>query len=512
MFLSLSEAQLKEIFRNRKFDFSLISSTSGKRVEIIQTGEVNSDAGPDFKHALIKIEGVTMRGEIELHKRSSDWYSHNHQTDRNYNGVVLHVVVECDEPRSCQTESGRTIETVELSKFLLPDAQKYLSQRDQLAEERIAPLNCAGKNSVVPFKEKLDYLKLLGEKRFMHKVNKFEERLRDIVDENRPVIFEAKQRYFRDFSELLIEHKTYEKSEMQDENYWDQLLYEGIVEGLGYIKNTAAFRKLARNATLSFLREYSNGEEGIIEAMLFGAAGLLPQMEAGFDDESKTYCEQLVRIWQGIKKKYKREYVDKSEWLFFKLRPQNFPTVRIAGASHFLCEQHGKFSAKELVEQRGTGSNTLANTASENHQNVFPASVNLDLSLWRKTLIVPAEGYWSRHFVFGTLASTNVKMLIGAIRAEEIIINSILPLTYLRGNIFETQALCDVALETYRQHPTTQDNNITLLIKQDLFGGDNVFDTVIAQQGALYIYRSLCSERRCARCKIGRAVFKKSPA
>ena len=70
----------------------------------------------------------------------------------------------------------------------------------------------------------------------MHKVNKFEERLKDIIDENRPVIFEAKQKYFRDFSELFIEHKTYEKSELQDEKYWDQLLYERICEGLGYIR------------------------------------------------------------------------------------------------------------------------------------------------------------------------------------------------------------------------------------------------------------------------------------
>ncbi len=518
MFLNLSELQLKELFKNRKFDSSL-RSISGKRVEILQTGEVNSDTGPDFKHALIKIDSVTMRGEIELHKRNSDWYSHNHQTDRNYNGVVLHVVVECDEPRACQTESERTIETVELSKFLLPGVEKFLLQRDQFVEDKVAPLNCAGKNSVVPFKDKLDYLKLLGEKRFMHKVNKFEERLKDIVDENRPVIFEAKQRYFRDFSELLIEHKTYEKSEMQDENYWDQLLYEGISEGLGYIKNTAAFRKLARNVTLSFLREYSNGEEKIIEAVLFGAAGLLPLSRDvssrevnGFDDESKVYCEKLRQIWKEIKKKYKREYVDESEWLFFKLRPQNFPTVRIAGMSYFLCERYQKFSAKDLIEQRGARNNTPTNISNENHCNVIQASGSLNLALWRKALIVPAEGYWSRHFVFGVIASTNVKMLIGANRAEEIIINSVLPLTYLRGNIFDIPNLCDMALEAYRQHRPTQDNNITLLIKQDLFGGDNVFDTVIAQQGALHIYRSLCSERRCARCKIGRAAFKKSIA
>lgn len=465
MSLNLSELQLKELFKNREFDSSL-RSTSGKRVEILQTGEVNSDTGPDFKHALIKIDGVTMRGEIELHKKNSDWISHNHQTDRNYNGVVLHVVVECDEPRPCRTAAGRTIETVELSKFLLTDAEKFLVQRDQFAEEKVASLNCAGKNSVVPFKEKLDYLKLLGEKRFMHKVYKFEERLKDIIDENRPVIFEAKQRYFRDFSELLIEHKTYEKSEMQDENNWDQLLYEGISEGLGYIKNTAAFRKLARNVTLSFLREHSNGEEKIIEAILFGAAGLLPLAQTrsdGFDDESKTYCEELRLVWKDIKKKYKREYVDESEWLFFKLRPQNFPTLRIAGVSHFLCEKHSKFSAKDLIEQRGTRDNALTNTSSKKHDNAF-----LDLSPWRKALIVPAEGYWLRHFVFGALASTNIKMFIGANRAEEIIINSILPLTYLRGNIFDVPVLREMALEAYRWHRPTQDNYITLLIKQEL--------------------------------------------
>jgi len=497
MIQNLSELQLKELFKNHKFDSSL-RSVSGKRVEIVQTGEVNMDAGPDFRRALLKIDGVTFRGEIELHKKGSDWYLHKHQTDRTYNGVVLHVVVHYDEQCPCRSESGRTIETVELSKFLLPDAEKFLSQRDQFAEEKAVPLNCAGRNLTIPFKEKLDYLELLGEKRFMHKVNKFEERLKDIVDENRPVIFEAKQRYFRDFSELLIEHKTYEKTELREENHWDQLLYEAIFEGLGYIKNTAVFRKLARNVTLSFLREHSNGEEKIIEGILFGAAGILPSgEETSFDEESKTYCRELQLVWHGLKKKYKREHIDESEWLFFKLRPQNFPTLRIAGGSRLLGEKHGKFSAKHMLVQGNTQGDAVSKGC-------------YDLSRWRKEMVIPSEGYWSRHFVFGTLSATDVKMLIGGNRAEEIIINSILPLAYLRGNIFEESAACTMALETYRQHAPTQDNNITLLIKQDLFGGDNVFETVIAQQGALHLYRSLCSERRCSRCKIGRIAFNKT--
>lgn len=488
---NLSEFQLKELFKNRKFEL-LQRAVSGKRVEILQVGEANSDTGPDFKHSLVKIDGITMRGDIEVHKKNSDWYLHNHHSDRNYNGVILHLVVESDDGRGCLTESGRRIETVDLSKFLSADADKFLISMN--AEEKILPLKCANENSRAPFKDKIDYLESLGEKRFLHKAGKFEERLKDIIDENRPVVFEAKQKYFRDFSELLIEHRTFDKSELQEETYWDQLLYEGIFEGLGYSKNTAAFRKLARNSSLSFLKEHSGGERKIVEAILFGVANLLPQERKGFDDESQTYCEELEHIWQGIRRKYKREYIDNSEWLFFKLRPQNFPSLRIAGASHFLTSSQRGFSAKDLID-----------SADLRNDDNF-------VSLWRAALIVPAEDYWSRHFVFGTIASTRVKMLIGANRAEEIIINSILPLTHLRGRIFDAPVLQEQALRIYRKHPPTTDNNITLLVKEGLFGGDNVFDAVLAQQGALHLYRTLCSERRCARCKIGKIIYRRPAA
>lgn len=483
---NMSEFQLKELFKNRKFRSSL-RTVSGKKLEIIRTGESNSDAGPDFRHALIRINGTMVRGDVELHRVSSDWYSHNHHSDRNYNSVVLHVVGKFDEGRECLTLSGRKIETLELVKFLSDGAEGFLNHLE--TEERLTKVKCAGENDKVQRQEKLDYLNQLGEKRFTHKVNKFEDRLKDIIDDNRPVVFEAKQKYFRDFSELHIEHRSIDKSDLQGEAYWDQLLYEGILEGLGYSKNTVPFRKLARNVPLSFLKEHSNGEKLSIEAILFGASGLLPHDMNGFDEESSAYCENLNQIWQGIKKKYRREYMDQSEWLFFKLRPQNFPTIRIAGVSCLLSGQRDGCSAKEVT---GWASSQNETELSES---------------WRRFLVVPSQDYWARHFVFGTHAATEIRMLIGSSRAEEIIINVILPLVYLRGRIFDDQGLQEKALRIYGSHRPTADNNITLILKDALFDGDNVFNTVQIQQGALHIYRTLCSERRCMRCRIGKAIY-----
>ena len=488
---SISEFQLKEIFKNRKFSPDL-RTVSGKKVEISHIGDLNLDAGPDFNHSIIKIDSVTMKGDIELHKRSSDWLSHAHNCDRKYNGVILHLVVTSDNPQPCWTESGRRLETVELSKFFTRDADSFLKGLD--SGEKILPLKCAHENFKIPGREKLDYLRFLGEKRFIHKVNKFEERLKDIIDENRPVVFEAKQKYFHDFSELLIEHKTYEKSELQCETYWDQLLYEAISEGLGYTKNSAAFRKLSRNVALSFLLEQSAGNRKLSEAILFGAANLLPKEKKGFDEESVTYCDDLEKSWRGIQKKFKREYVDQSEWLFFKLRPQNFPTIRIAGAARLFAGDRRKFSAKDLEP-------LAAGSASEKY-----------LARWRELLIVPAEDYWSRHFVFGTASTSVVKMLIGVSRAQEIIINAVLPLAYLRGKTFDAPLIRENAMEIYSKHAAMADNNITLLVKEYLFGGDNVFGSVVTQQGAIHLYRSFCSENRCERCKIGKAVFRKPAA
>lgn len=101
-------------------------------------------------------------------------------------------------------------------------------------------------------------------------------------------------------------------------------------------------------------------------------------------------------------------------------------------------------------------------------------------------------------------------MLIGMGRAEEIIINTILPLTYLRGKIFDDAGLSDQAMRIFGDHPSVDDNMITLFVKESLFGGDNVLGTVAAQQGALHLYRNYCSERRCERCKIGKSLYGKA--
>ncbi len=483
---NLSEFQLKELFKNRMFNSSL-KSVSGMKVEIIRTGEANSDAGPDFRRAVVRINGILMRGDVELHRLNSDWYSHRHHTDRNYNSVVLHVVGECNEARDCLTFSGRKIETLELPRFLLDEAVNFLGRLD--SEEKMIRIRCAGQTEEISRQDKIEYLNSLGEKRFARKVNKFEERLKDIVDENRPVVFEARQKYFRDFSELQVIHETHEKSELLEEAYWDQLLYEGILEGLGYSKNTAPFRKLSHNVSFSFLKEQSNGARGTIEAILFGVSGLLPQDLGRFDEESTTYCEGLTRIWQGVKKKYKREHMDKSEWLFFKLRPQNFPTIRIAGASHVLSNLMALCRAGELIGWAATREEGVV------------------LLSWRRLLTVPSHDFWSRHYVFDTPAATDIRMLIGSSRAEEIIINTVLPLVYLRGRIFDNPALQERGMKMYANHKPTSDNNITLMIKDALFGGDNVFNTVQVQQGALHLYRTLCSEKRCSKCRIGKAAY-----
>ncbi len=487
----ISEFHLKELFKNRKFRPEL-RTLPGRKVEICKIGEPNSDAGPDFTDSLVKIDGITMRGDIEVHRRSSEWYSHGHHSDRNYNSVILHVVGACDDDRLCLTSSGRRVETLELSKYLSDDAEKFLAGLNLV--ENFSPLKCAERNSKMSSKEKLEYLKSLGEKRFMHKVNKFEERLKDIIDESRPVVFEAKQKYFRDFSELLIEHKSYEVSELRDDTHWEQLLFEGICEGLGYSKNTQAFRKLSQSVTLSFLTEHSGGNPEFAEAILFGAAGLLPSEMSGFDEESLQHIRELGTAWQNVKRTYRREYVDKSEWFFFKLRPQNFPTVRIAGLSRLAADRKQAMCAKEL------------------EPNLSEIDARKFSERWSRLLVVPAEGYWSRHFIFGTQSSKIVRMLIGGSRANEIIINAILPLSYLRGRIYGMASVQDYVLGLYKEHPPLVDNNVTLLVKEYLFGGDNVFNSVLVQQGAIQIYRSFCMEKRCERCKIGKAVFRRPAA
>lgn len=486
----ISEIELKELYRAEKYLKSNLQSTTGSTIEIIKTGETNSDSGPDFKNALVKINGKTLRGDIEFHKRSSDWYGHEHYKDRKYNGVILQVVGVNDSKQEVRTESGRLVETLELTGYLSADWQSFLKSHRNVEGEFI--LKCSQKNKQVSFDLKLDYLKHLGEKRFLHKVGRYEERLKDIIDENRPVVFETKQRYFKDFAELAIEHRTYTDEELKREEYWDQLLYEGVFEGLGYSKNAITFRKLSQNVYLKFLIEQSKGNLIATEAILFGVAGLLPVSYEKYDDETKSYIKNLSSIWQEVKKGYRREHIDETEWLFHRLRPQNFPTVRLAGASVLFSKRLRFFSARLLLQD-----------AAERDDAGF-------LRTWRDFLIVPSGGYWANHYVFGNKAASRLRMLIGAGRANEIIVNVVLPLLYLRGQIFGLSYFQDKAQKIMEEFHPLEDNNLTLAIKEQLFDGDNVFESVVYQQGAIQLYRTLCSEGRCSRCRIGKKVFEKN--
>ncbi len=487
----LSEIQLRELFRNGKFEGEL-RAASGKRVEILRTGEVNPDSGPDFKQGLVRINGILMRGDIELHRSSSDWYAHNHHTDRNYNSVILHVVALCDDTRSCFTEAGRRIETLELGRYLSGDADDFLERIGLKGET--PPLRCSGDTRKLSVEAKVRYLTDLGQERFTHKVLRFEERLQDIVDENRPVVFEAKENYFRDLSKVLIEHRKYDERELQSEKYWDQLVYEGIMEGLGYSKNSVPFGKLARNLTLEFIRRYSEMGETAIEAALFGAANLIPKAGAGFDSESADYCGRLNETWEWMRKSYKRGYVDLSEWFFFKLRPQNFPTVRLAAAAQILKNHLADKPFANLISDACSGSDKTF------------------LDSWRKILVISSSGYWKNHFVFGTPAETDVRTLVGVGRAEEIIINTILPATHLRGRIFHDEPMMRRGLRIFIEHPPISDNMITLAVKEALFDGDNIIPTAAAQQGAIHLYRTLCVEKKCERCRIWKTLHGKNAA
>ena len=213
-----------------------------------------------------------------------------------------------------------------------------------------------------------------------------------------------------------------------------------------------------------------------------------------FDGDSIEYCAKLDAVWQSIRRNYRREFVDSSEWLFFKLRPQNFPTIRIAGA--------GRLVSGWLIEH----------TCGDTMREAFDDRNSDFAEVWRKKLVIPARDYWSRHFIFGTLATVDIRMLIGLGRAEEIIINTILPLTYLRGQVFGDLPLSERARAVYESHPPVADNAVTLIIKENLFGGDNILDSVQAQQGAIQLYRNLCSEGRCERCNIWKALRRKPAA
>jgi hypothetical protein len=488
--LKVHEKFLYEIWKNQNFSKKL-STFDGVSIEVIDAGTENKElGGPDFKNARIKIGNITYHGDVEVDSFYSDWKAHGHNLNKRYNKVILHTVISNNSQQHCvYTHEGRKVQSISLLSFL--DKNIQLSIQNAILNERRNRINkmpCSEISELLKSEDKLEFLFELGKQRFKKKSEKVLERLKEIIylkelNLKEPIIrYELDEKFY---------NREFKQADFNDKNVWYQLIYEAVFEALGYSKNKDIMLKLAKTANIEFLNKFQSKENFILlmESILFNVGGLVPDSHTTADEEISAYLRSLCEVWNEVKLKFDGKKFHQTQWQFFKIRPQNFPTIRIAGGIRMMNKFLKEDLLVKIIEKIQTSDSykKLAN----------------DL---RSFFIIKGSGFWRKHYVFDQPAKGDILYFIGLSRADEIIINVILPIIYVYMEIFGREDLKRKIVKLYLNYYQKSENNLVDEVADSLQVKQAARRSVL-YQGMIELFRSYCSRNRCAECLIGKNVF-----
>lgn len=265
------------------------------------------------------------------------------------------------------------------------------------------------------------------------------------------------------------------KSKIFENENADQTIYERIMEALGYSKNKDQFRELAIRIPL---KEVAGRDLEEIQAILFGISGLLPSQDhkpKKIDEETKEQISKLSEIWGKFSQNYKNKRMDRKQWNFFRVRRENHPVKRIAGVSYILSKWDSGFLT------------------------AFDESSQIPQKL-RDILMAKASGYWTKYYDFGRRQYGENQYLIGENRADDIIINVILPSVFAYAQRMKDENLQNSVISVYSSYKKLQDNKITRYM-EDRISAKGV-KSALRQQGLIHLYKSYCDSNNCKNCPL----------
>ncbi len=452
------EIQLQKFWKSPKLTklSQPLKTTAGRTVEVLYSGTENLDSGPDFKDAIIKLDGRLLKGDIEVHLDASGWYAHQHHTDPAYNNVILHVISkESKDEEYIAREDGVKVHQVYVNIGSDSSELRTTSNIGSEAERRSfsivqnCPLSRTDETKI------LATIHVAGERRLQEKVEQLQE---DLI------------------------HAS-----------WDQLIYNKIFEALGYSKNQIQFRKLSEVVPYKMVcseMQWVSEEMALKKcaALLFGAAGLLPAQhtkssEIKLDAESLDYVAPLQYLWDQMSHRLEIKPMKHHEWQFFRLRPQNFPTRRLAGMVQLLL----KFYKQGFLDG-------FQKIFSGNMQDYKRLASELE-----SNLLVKAEGFWTQHYRLDDSLDKRDPTLIGKDRARDIIVNTVIPVMYLYNCETKDGFLKNSVRELFGRFPKLAENSITRGMREQLNNPKQVKSS-FQQQGLIYLHKLYCKPLRCSEC------------
>jgi hypothetical protein len=464
--LNINESFICRIWESRNEFYSGLKTTDGEPVKVINYGMHNSDSGPDYKNALVQIGAKTYSGDIEIHRDFKGWHEHSHKKDSAYNSVILQVILWGEGDRKPELRKKRDLPTIILSDYLNRSIHEIWQEVISNPSGRFR-LPCYGLNSSISLKEMNSFLLKLSIERLKMKSNRLRERLKELESE--------------------LSGRAIVKSSLKKSELWNQLLYEFIFEALGYSKNKEQMLKLAQSLKLSAFNGGAHNELIHLQALLFGCSGLL------FDLRIKdNYVNQIKSIWSEWKDKITSEKLIGAGWKFFRLRPQNFPTIRIAYGSQLINKIISAGLLKNIILQ-----------FKENNYTVKDCYHNLSEMLAPKY-----DRYWSEHYNFGKKTEKPYNLL-GKERINDIIVNVLVPLVYLYSEVFSDDEIRKNVMRMYTGLRINPKNSVLNLMSSQLLEEKGIgIKTPAAEQGVIHLYNFYCMRERCSECKCGKSIVK----
>jgi hypothetical protein len=423
-----TEDFLQYIWKFRLFDMTALQSTDGETLEIVSPGLQNTNAGPDFTDAKVRIADTLWVGNAEVHLASSGWQQHGHHTDGAYDNVILHVVYQDDEP--VYRGNGTKVPTLVLFDRISPELY-----------DRYHRL-IFGEKQFIPCEAQIKQVDNLLIQNWLTRV--LIERL-----QNRSIAL----------TEAL-------KTNRGD---WEETFYQFLAANFGFKINALPFELLAKSLPQNILARHKNNPMQI-EALIFGQAGFLT------DDLQDDYPRKLKEEYDYLRKKYKLQPIEKHLWKFLRLRPLNFPTVRLA-----------QFAA--LV-------------ASSNHLLSKVLDTREPEAFFKLFDGVAVNPYWETHYQFDK-PSTPVSKTMGKNSVNVLLLNTLALFLFTYGNYHQSERYVNRSLKLLEYLPVEKNSII------DNFAELGVkVKTAYESQALLELKKSYCDYKKCLQCGVGIKILK----
>jgi hypothetical protein len=421
----MTERLLQFIWQFQYFNKGGLSTIAGEPLFILHPGQANQHQGPDFFNGRIRIGQTEWAGHIELHLKSSDWYRHKHQEDPGYGKVILHVVWRHDA--EVTDENGVPIPVVALenrvSNVLLSQYEAWMNTPQQ-----IPCGNGITRIDDLTWKSWLD--RLLAER-------------------------------------LLEKCKRVSEQMTKTENHWEEVCWRLVCTYFGGPVNKVSFQQVAESLPMRIIAKHKNVWVQL-EALLLGQAGLLHK------DFSEDYPKMLYREYQFLQKKYGLQVINKPP-VFLRMRPTDFPTLRLAQLAALLHKSSQLFS--KLVEQPS-------------------------LHEVRKLFEVTANDYWHDHFKLDVPGAFSPK-ITGRSLMDRVIINAVIPVLFSYGHHQVNEEVRKKALD-WLETMSAETNRFTGIFsdlgKKPSHAGES--------QAMLTLKQEYCDCKRCLSCAVGNYLLK----